>query len=482
MQELPPEIWIYITKFIPDDTLRKLLPVNVFFYNIAMDMRYKALELQKFNNRTMKLLNRLADPAVGRRVRFLTVSPDFGFYGTVHAQPSMRYRFHNILHTFHLTGPALRPEEEGTHALINALPSMPNVMAFTVDCFSDHCGPELNTFLTSAWASFGSNLSKLSLRGHATSFRTIITSRPNLPMVEELFFELVDNPLSSRRREDADTLVTVVAPFINSFSSRLQAFTFWAWTSIELSALFNSLGEFPLLTCFNFHTSFPRTFTVDPTSLFNFLQRHCSQLEILVLRLNTTPLLQASSTEQRLSEWILNTFQGNHFSHLQELQLYPSALPEGFSGLLSCLQQSAETLTTLVVRERYLDAEDVASLLNHIPPNLQFLRLNLRELNVNLFNGLAPKQSQLRSLSLYIGNVSPTFIADMRLQTFNDWNLQNVGVWQSGSMASGQLMRSIKHAVPSVQSFWNLGTTDTEPTTPEPPPDWSTRIIDDGIH
>ncbi|KAF9068267.1 hypothetical protein BDP27DRAFT_1295432 [Rhodocollybia butyracea] len=484
--DLPLEIWLHITRFIPDATIRSMIAVNSFFYNLSMDLRYKSLELQRINSRTRILLNRLADPAVGTRVHALTASPDFRFYGTGGRAPSMRDRFQNVLHTFHLAGPILRPEEEGTYALISALPYMTNVKAFTIDSHSwgQHSGPELSTFLSTAWTTFGSNLRKLSLRGHAASFRTIISSQPALPMVEELFFELIDNPLSSTRQADADTLVTVFAPFINSFSSRLQALTLWAWASIELSGLFNTLNKFPLLTCFNFQTSFPRTFRIDPSSLSGFLRNHCSQLDILVLRLNTTPLLHAISTEQRLSEWTLKTFEENHFSRLHELQLYPSALPEGFRGLLSCIQQSADTLQNLVVRERYLDPDDVITLLNVLPLGLRSLRLNLRELNVELFDVITSRLPTLSSLSLYISNVSTTFTSDMEARTFNNLKLHNVGVWQSGSTAN-EIMRVIGRTIPSVNSFWSLGTTDIEASNDrelEPIVDWSTRNIDDGIH
>ncbi|KAH7877196.1 uncharacterized protein C8R40DRAFT_1168533 [Lentinula edodes] len=279
MIELPLEIWIYIAAFIPEATLRDLLGVNLFFYNISMDVRYKSVVLQRFSAGTKKLLLRLADPAVGKRVRFLTASPDFQFYGAVASPPSFGDRINilqHVLHSFRRSrfDHVLRPEKEGTIALINALPVMSNVMAFTVDSHSwgEHSGPELNTFLNTAWTSFSSNLKKLSLRGHAASFRTIITSKPSLPKVEELFFELIDSPSSPSDIEDvADILLTVFAPFINNFTPRLQALTFWAWTSFELSALFKALGNFPLLTCFNFQTSFPRTFRDDPLVSRTFL-------------------------------------------------------------------------------------------------------------------------------------------------------------------------------------------------------------------
>jgi hypothetical protein len=124
-------------------------------------------------------------------------------------------------------------------------------------------------------------------------------------------------------------------------------------------------------------------------------------------------LLHAISTEQRLSEWTLKTFEENHFSRLHELQLYPSALPEGFRGLLSCIQKSADTLEILVVRERYLDPDDVITLLNVLPLNLRSFRLNLRELNVELFDIIALRLPRLSSLSLYISNVSTVSVSPL---------------------------------------------------------------------
>jgi len=197
------------------------------------------------------------------------------------------------------------------------------------------------------------------------------------------------------------------------------------------------------------------------------------------LRLDTTPHLAALS-HQPLSEWLRSTFQENHFSRLQQLQLYPSALPQGFDGLLSCIQQSAETLQRLVVREHYLDAEGVTRLLNHIPPNLQFLRLNVHELTIEIFDDLAAKLPRLYSLSLYISRVPPTFVVDIENRSFKNWNLHNIGIWQSGSMVSIHLMRLIKKTIPSVDSFWDLGTTTEELTEPHNL-EWSTRNVDDGV-
>ncbi|KAJ3841996.1 hypothetical protein F5878DRAFT_722539 [Lentinula raphanica] len=514
MKELPSEIWLHIASFIPDATLKRLTGVNLLFYNISMDLRYKSIVLQRLDSRTMMLLKRLSDPAVGKRVRLLTASPDFRFYGAVHAPPSSSFR--HFLHPFRLLGYGSgpnnsnkpRPEEEGTRALIIALPAMPNVTTFTIDSHSwgQHSGTRIQDFLNTAWASFGSNLRKLSLRGHAASFRTIIGSTPSLPQVEELFFELTDNPTSSvMSTEDDRILINVFAPFINSFSPKLQALTIWAWTSLDLSAFFRCLGQFPLLTCFNFQTSFLRTFKHDPSSLSHFIQQHCAQLEILVLKLNQNPVLHTIQMEQPLSEWIYNTFQESHFSHLLELQLYPSALPRGFDGLLTCIQSSAKTIHTLVVRDRYLDAQDVSRLIDILPSNTKSLRLNVLEMDIHLYDSLSTRLPELRSLSLYISKVLPdlpvtiildllrklgilltsdtlqTFISNINTRKYIDWKLRDIGVWQSGYNVSHDLMSALRNSIPSVVSFWGLGNIEPDLMPYDSVIDWSTRNIDDGI-
>lgn len=47
-------------------------------------------------------------------------------------------------------------------------------------------------------------------------------------------------------------------------------------------------------------------------------------------------------------------------------------------------------------------------------------------------------------------------------------------------MVSIHLMRLIKKTIPSVDSFWDLGTTTEELTEPHNL-EWSTRNVDDGV-
>ncbi|KAL0572207.1 hypothetical protein V5O48_009762 [Marasmius crinis-equi] len=454
MTYLPVEIWLHITSFIDAPELVKLLGVNSFFFNIAMDVRYKRVDLQTLNQKTTQYLSRLSDPMVGQRVLQLTVSPDFRNYGR-QKPATVLDRVGNALHYALGRSSPSRPEE-ATKMLIDLLPHLPRVNSFTIDCHSwgEHSSSGIHVFLQTAWGSFGEKLRKLSLRGHTSAFRTIIQSITKLPAVDELFIELIDNPLQLDPTS-SETLLQVVAPFINGLASRLRAFTLWSWGTTDLSQLFSTMDHFPRLTKFNLQTSFPKTFRQDPSGLGRFLAKHSSTIKYLVLRLNTAPLaFMETSSEEPLSEWMVDTFTTWKFRNLQELHLYPTVLPGGLNALTSCIGQSLETLQSLVVRDRYLSSEEAVVVVNTLPPRLKSLRLNIRVLDIALFDLVATRIAALESLSLYIGTVSPAFAHDIERRSYATWNLHHIGVWHSGSTLDSHLMVLISRAVPSLKLFW----------------------------
>ncbi|EEB92192.1 hypothetical protein MPER_09334 [Moniliophthora perniciosa FA553] len=197
-----------------------------------------------------------------------------------------------------------------------------------------------------------------------------------------------------------------------------------------------ALGLFPRLKKFNLQTSFPKTFTLDPSGLTRFLASHASDLEHLVSRLNTTPLAFSTTSEQPLSDWMNKVFSSAapwRFSNLRELHMYPTVLAGGFSALTSCIGQSAGTLQGLVVRDRYLSPEEVILVIDTLPPHLKSLRLNIRVLNVETFDHAAKMLGGLKSLSLYIGSIAPTFASDIEKRLYSNWHLHHIGIWHAGS-------------------------------------------------
>ncbi|KAF9267819.1 hypothetical protein L218DRAFT_855244 [Marasmius fiardii PR-910] len=218
------------------------------------------------------------------------------------------------------------------------------------------------------------------------------------------------------------------------------------------------LDHFPTLSKFNLQTSFPKTFRRDPSGLSRFLAIHSPHLRHLVLRLNTAPLAFSTTpmSEEPLSEWMVHTLTSGecNFLNLRELHLYPTVLSGGLHALATCIDQSTDTLQSLVVRDRYLSSEEAAVVINALHPQLHSLRLNIRMLDVGLFDLIAKRITGLKSLSLYIGAVSRTFAHDMERRSYATWNLYHIGVWHGGSTLDSHLMSVISRSIPSLTCLW----------------------------
>ncbi|THV07335.1 hypothetical protein K435DRAFT_643398 [Dendrothele bispora CBS 962.96] len=333
-----------------------------------------------------------------------------------------------------------------------------NTTAFTIDSHSwgSHSSSDLPIFLQTAWSSFGNNLRELSLRGHAFSFRRIIQSNSTFPSLEELSLELIDDPTSSTNRAgEAEVLVTDLEPFITSLSSQLKVLDIWSLATSDLSHFFLNLGQFPLLTSFKLETSFTKTFRADPSGLTKFLQNHCSQLECLVLRLNTAPLgLQTGRvSEELLGRWMKECFSSLTFTRLRDLEMYPTVQRGGMEALVLCIQQSQDTLKRLIIRDRYLDHEEIEMTMLSLSPDIRSLRFNAKTLNVELVD-LASRLSELRSLSFGVGNLSPTFLEAMDGRSYTNWKLEDLEIWRGGSRMELPVMRSLMRSTPSLINFW----------------------------
>ncbi|KAF5367518.1 hypothetical protein D9758_003625 [Tetrapyrgos nigripes] len=464
--QLPLELWLYITQFIPDAALRKdLLEVNKFFYEISMDLRYRQVHLQTLNPTTLKIISRLSDPHVGKRVRHLTVGPDFRHfdYSPPPAQKrrtTIRNRISSALHLLsRIPEPVAPPGHEATKALIDVLPGLTNVSSFVIDSHSwiPYSRLNINRFLQTSWSAFSSNLTTLSLRGHTASFHTIIHSRPEFPLLRELVFELMDHPHTDQfQLNAAEILLGDVVPFINSFAPRLQALTMLYWGDYDLSEFLKRLGEFPLLSAFNFQATFSRTLETDPSGLTSFIEKHCSRLEHIVLRLYPSPVGLNNATDEPLDRWMKQCFTSVQLSRLRELHMYPTSYADGMDALISCLQQTRDTLTNLVVRDLHLDLVQLERIVNTIGPNLRYLRFNVRKMNVELFDMLS-RLTSLESLSLYIGTITPTFFMDIESRRYKDWKLKNIAVWH-GYQLEKSLMYSIMTSLPFSKNHWDRET------------------------
>lgn len=207
-------------------------------------------------------------------------------------------------------------------------------------------------------------------------------------------------------------LVDSVAAFINSLAPHLRALKIWSWSALDLSALFNNLGHFPHLHDFHLRAPFNKALT-DPTGLTRLLETNSSTLDTIELRLNPTGIAVDPNSEYLLGQWFLSHRANDSvFAGLKLLRMYPTTLSTGFDALIMYIERSANTLTTLAVKDRYLNLDEVNALITPVShrgadEGLQALRLNVRVWNVELFDLLALKLPGLKSLSLYVGGSHP---------------------------------------------------------------------------
>ncbi|KAG6865971.1 hypothetical protein C0991_009973 [Blastosporella zonata] len=472
MLQLPVEIWLHIAKFLPDDTLRGLLVINGLFFDLAMDIRYREVELYDVTPNALKILSQLRSyPSVARRVRSLKVQLDqlrrLGGAAVIPSSrtsdpspttPLKRLRsalLHPHLSLLNFRPPAKSPKDSCASfevlldELAGVFPTMSNVEAFHVDSWNLPKEHDLLRFFSAAWSGFGATLRRLSLGGNIEGFKVIKASQPVLPALTELHFEFTNNmnpPKPNSPEAIASDALTrtllhdFVAPFVNGLSAHLEILKLWSWASIDLSSFFKSLATFPHLHTLSIWAAFNRSFTDDSSGLTQVLYRVTPTLKELMLRLNPTgSRLFDPESDLALCHWLTDTVNNNKqfSSGLRRLELYPSASDTGLNTLTTWISRSSRTLEQLNVRDRYLFVPEIARIASAFHPGarLTFLRLNVRELPATLFDLFATAFPTLKTLALRAadGQPPPEFVAEMRTRTYHDWNLYDITIWQGGN-------------------------------------------------
>ena len=330
-----------------------------------------------------------------------------------------------VLNTTRLgpAAPSTLNNNEATELLVTVLRGLTNVKRLTVDFWDPPTCYNVDAAFSTAWLSFGGQLRTLFLGGHLKTFRTIIESRPALPVLEELIFQLTD-PFLITGEDNVSVLDNTVAPFINSLSPTLTKLVLWSWSSLDLSSLLTHLKRIPHLKKFHIRTPFNKAFVSDPSGLAHFIKTHRTTLEEIQLWLNPSGATSDSALDEPLSLWLSHMINDiPDFPRLKDLQMYPTRLPIGFDALTVAIARSLSSLTNLVVRDLYMSTTTLLRLLDALAaegPNttLRSLRMNVLSFNGSLFEAMAAKLPTLVSLSLYIGDSA---VNAVRILTGHPW-------------------------------------------------------------
>lgn len=289
---------------------------------------------------------------------------------------------------------------------------MTNVQELLIDSWDLPPQYDLHPFLSSAWASFGSQLHTASLCGNLEGYRVLIESKPPFTSLKHLRMEFTNNLFRVDLDADRAILLQTVAPFVCNLGPQLESLRVWSWMVLDLSAFFFtiSMGDpFPFgrLEWLNVRTAFNRAFREDAAGLKRVLCGSSKTLKRVELRLNPSGAAVDPTSEGPLGRWLLECLEDERcLAGARALDVYPTNLPSGMDVLVKCVERTRERLGELVVRDRYLNMEEIADLLEALRGcrGLTYLRLNVWRMNVSLFDDMAVKAPGLRRLWLSVGD------------------------------------------------------------------------------
>ncbi|KDR76018.1 hypothetical protein GALMADRAFT_247234 [Galerina marginata CBS 339.88] len=498
MVDVPPEIWHYVSRFVPDEQLCMLLGVNSVFLDIGMDIRWREVSIGTRNTtNAMRILKRLSDPYVANRMHKLSLHLTHVKGHSTHGSQENANDFKHLKQQFNLTINRvfnfLRGDNHEAEALshnpkrprptfsnvidgiIDATPLFVNVRDLTIDSWDLPPSYDLKSLFASFWKSpFGPNLRALSLGGNMEGYRIFIQSNPSLKHLKDLRLEFTNNLFRVDLEEDAGILVDIVAPFVNSLSSHLETLRIWSWASLDLSVFFKSLAVLPMLHGLNVRMPFNKALRDDPSGLKDLISNCSATLQKLDLRLNPSGLPVNPVLEEPLSQWLTDCVADERcFAQLRSLDIYPTTMTAGVDVLLACIRRAADTLTHLTVRDRYLQPPEVEQVVNVVAKctGLTYLKLNIWRLDVALLDLLAAKVPGVRHLWLSVGEVlsnannengglGHAFLQDLNQRSYTNWKLKDISIWQGGSEMDRDTMLALARTIPSVNSFFEQGHMD----------------------
>ncbi|PPR01272.1 hypothetical protein CVT24_006035 [Panaeolus cyanescens] len=303
MVELPNEVWYHIASFVPQEEWNRLLAINHVFLDIAFNMRYsEVLLITRHATVAMKILDRVSDPFIAKRVKTLTLrlthikeqplpsraassssltgpmslaARDNGFVRT-HLHDTLQYIFRSARRPpvpaggwtgNGLPSPATSPAVtfgEIMQKLIEITPRFLSVKTLSVDSWDLPPAFDLRPLYEAFWGSrpsstitlhprfsglhkpipmtFGDRLTTLFIGGNLENHRVLIKSRPRLASLQELRIEFTNNLFRVDPEADAEILVRDIATFVKGMGSTLKKLCVWSWASTDLSMFFTALA------------------------------------------------------------------------------------------------------------------------------------------------------------------------------------------------------------------------------------------------
>ncbi|KAF9034723.1 hypothetical protein BDZ89DRAFT_1062446 [Hymenopellis radicata] len=443
---LPFDIWIQIAHDIPPLDLEDLLSVNSAFFHLAMEQRYRQISFAYLGRKMMRLLWRLKDPYVAKRVRILHMHPHFikelmEADSFPNASDSLFSLFakHKKLLTFRPTKSHPRKRvytlDQVVLTLINVLSGLPNLCEYHIAWVSPSL-PSLPAFLTTPF--LYSPITRLSLEMTLENLETLHPV-PCLGNLRELDLFLRPGHMLDGTGYDM-ILAHTLAPFVATIAN-LDSLSLRLFKPLDISPLFSSLPVLPKLHTLSITIPLTAPHLGDPDAFADFLNAHTHTLRHLSLRASN---LSFGVIDARLANWMQTAFYAVRVESLKVLEMGVGLIPTESVRLVVGRFLHAERL---VLTGRLLTLAEVVEVLDTVGPGLKRLRIGPVVLSPQMVDVFAVCIPELDRLELVVTHVVPwdedgvipryeaeseyaqdesqvtRFFEEMRRRQYDDWAL-----------------------------------------------------------
>ncbi|KAF9473911.1 hypothetical protein BDN70DRAFT_997394 [Pholiota conissans] len=503
-QDLPYDIWEYITTFLPSAETKKLLDVNHALFDIAMNERYRTTTVGSLiQKETSRTLARLTDPEVASRVHKLIFKPG-DICRAILAQknakrktiasdtPKNEIKIRSIVKGSLLrqrmetpvdVHPPLIPADVAVTDILVAMKLLTGLTSLLVDInTSEHWYfHQANIpFFTIGWPTFRTSLQSLELRVPVEDL-ALILPKETLSNLEAVSFWVIRASISAQE----DTIVVeTILPFLQSHRLTLRSLTLDVAERTNLSPLLSEL-QLPFLTYFKLSQPYFEQGVADYTGLQRFFKRHRSSLLRLDIVVGHPSALSASQPYPFFSQECFSI----SLPHLEHL-----AIDYNFSDLygggvlrdavINYIHRCKSTLTSLTLGSSQTWTLNSAKLL--VEGFISTARLRRLEISVVFFESelltvLAANLPNLEILKISMLNISPQgdeynsrigsrvplFATEIATLFFPQWRLKNLNLQVTGAGPSAvhavyylerdECKAALLMALPNVEVFCGFG-------------------------
>ncbi|KAK7062656.1 hypothetical protein VNI00_000144 [Paramarasmius palmivorus] len=291
--DLPYEVWLCVAEFIPEEELNRLRSVSRHFYNIALQIKYRKVELVEYSKSTKGLLKDLKIPDHGHLVRSVRVKP-WIIPSAVKLSTSRAKLWHKFNTFIDAEYPSRRAcahlqRKLSKHISLvsDTIKNLPRAQEYRIEwSHTSSYHPEFfAAFLAPllVGTDFGQNITSFSVQVPVEKLSCL--ARVSLPSLRNLELQLhTGSMLMGEVNDHLDALVV----FVNNTFSTLRSLSVTSTSEsehLDLNRFFHLLGFFPRLTAFSLSTPYDGAHQAGGvTPLETFIRKHSGQLEKLRLK------------------------------------------------------------------------------------------------------------------------------------------------------------------------------------------------------